>query len=89
MINQDGISDLLIAGNDFSSEVETGRNDAGIGLYLIGLGDGNFKTLPTTESGLFVSGDVKSMVPIKSGNQTVFVIGKNRDYLQVIGKTGR
>ncbi len=87
--NQDGISDLLIAGNDFSSEVETGRNDAGIGLYLIGLGDGNFKTLPTTESGLFISGDVKSMVPIKSGNQSVFVIGKNRDYLQVIGKTGR
>jgi hypothetical protein len=84
--NQDGISDLLVAGNDFSSEVETGRNDAGIGLYLVGQGDGHFKTMPTTESGLFIPGDVKTMVPIKVGQQTHFVVGKNRDFLQVVGR---
>ncbi len=87
--NQDGISDLLLAGNDFSSEVETGRNDAGFGLYLLGMGEGQFKSIPTTDSGLFVPGDVKTMVPIQFGNQTLYVIGKNQDYLQIIGKTMR
>ena len=85
--NKDGISDLLLAGNDFSSEVETGRNDAGVGLYLAGTGDGQFRSMPTTESGLFVPGDVKTMVPIRSGSQTFYIVGKNRDYLQVIGKS--
>ena len=85
--NEDGISDLLIAGNDFSSEVETGRNDAGNGLYLTGMGDGQFKSMPATESALFVPGDVKTSVSIRVGNQTLYVVGKNRDYLQVIGKT--
>jgi hypothetical protein len=85
--NEDGISDLLIAGNDFSSEVETGRNDAGNGLYLTGMGDGQFKSMPATESALFVPGDVKTSVSISVGNQTLYVFGKNRDYLQVIGKT--
>jgi hypothetical protein len=85
--NEDGISDLILAGNDFSSEVETGRNDAGIGLYLAGMGDGQFKAMPTTESDLFVPGDVKTSVPIRVGNETLYVVGKNRDYLQVIGKT--
>lgn len=87
--NKDGISDLLLAGNDFSSEVETGRNDAGVGLYLAGTGDGQFRSIPTTESGLFVPGDVKTMIPIRYGSQTFYVIGKNRDNLQVIGKAER
>jgi len=43
--------------------------------------------MPTTESGLFVPGDVKTMVPIRSGSQTFYIVGKNRDYLQVIGKS--
>ena len=33
-LNKDGKLDLLLVGNDYSTEVETGRNDAGIGLAL-------------------------------------------------------
>lgn len=83
--NQDGKEDLVIAGNDYASEVETGRNDAGIGLYLLGKGDGNFTPMPVTTSGLFLPGDVKSMVPIRIGNQLHLVVGKNQENVQVVG----
>lgn len=82
--NKDGIPDILVAGNDFSSEVETGRNDAGVGLYLIGLGKGTFKPMAPVSSGLFIPGDVKSMVPMTIANKIHYVIGKNQDYLQVV-----
>ena len=83
-INDDGIKDLVLAGNDFSTEVETGRNDAGIGLTLIGKGDGTFTAMPVTQSGFFVPGDVKCLEKINVGDKTVFIAGKNRDKLQLI-----
>ena len=36
--NQDGNLDILVAGNLYTAEVETPRNDAGIGLVLLGDG---------------------------------------------------
>jgi hypothetical protein len=35
-------------------------------------------------SGLFIPGDVKSMVPMTIANKIHYVIGKNQDYLQVV-----
>jgi hypothetical protein len=85
-INQDGKEDLIIAGNEYASEVETGRNDAGIGLYLVGKGDGNFMPMSSTTSGLYIPGDVKSIQSIRIGSQVHWVVGKNQENLQVIGQ---
>lgn len=57
-VNHDNLPDLIMVGNDYSTEVETGRNDAGIGLVLLNLGGGAFKTMPVTQSG-FYSGRCK------------------------------
>ena len=35
-INNDGILDLICGGNQYDSEVETGRAETGIGLVLMG-----------------------------------------------------
>ena len=35
--DQDGHADLLVAGNLYTSEIETPRNDAGMGLLLRGM----------------------------------------------------
>lgn len=83
-INDDGKLDLLLAGNDYSTEVETGRNDAGIGLALTGDGNGNFKALPVTLSGFYVPGDVKSLESITIKGKRSFVAGKNGAKLQLI-----
>jgi hypothetical protein len=63
----DGIADLLIAGNNHDSEVETPRYDAGTGLFLRGDGQGGFQPLRVYESGLYAAGNVKDVALIKLG----------------------
>ncbi len=78
----DGNQDIIISGNLYGSEIETPRNDAGIGLYLKGNGAGKFKSVPVTESGFFTPYNAKSMVKIKVNNYNAIIIGNNNDSLQ-------
>ncbi len=82
--DNDGILDALIAGNLFSSEVETPRNDAGYGLFLKGNNIGNFKAIESSESGFFTRGDVKDLKPISVDGKNYIIAGKNNDSLQFI-----
>lgn len=85
--DQDGLLDILIAGNMYASEVETPRNDAGFGAFLKGDGKGGFEAITASKSGFFVSGDVKNMAPIKVGESRYFIAAKNNDYLQFVKLT--
>jgi hypothetical protein len=83
-VNRDGYDDLLLAGNDYGTEVETGRNDAGIGLLLLGNGKGDFNPVSVTKSGFYVPGDVKCLESIFIQGNRCFIVGKNKDKIQVI-----
>ncbi|MFS4417472.1 VCBS repeat-containing protein [Maribacter sp. 2307ULW6-5] len=86
--NNDGNLDVLGAGNLYGSEVETPRNDAGYGLVLIGNGKGEFKALKPYETGVHISGEVKSIHKIRlAGGKEGFLIAKNNDFLQLIAKS--
>ncbi|MEO1050318.1 MAG: VCBS repeat-containing protein [Bacteroidota bacterium] len=84
----DGNLDILIAGNLFASEIETPRNDAGMGLYLRGDGKGNFEPVSYTKSGFYTPGDVKDMTMLSVGagvNKGVFIlVANNNNWLQAI-----
>lgn len=67
--------DILVAGNEYQTEVSTGRTDASLGLLLKGNGKGNFKSIPAYKSGLLMEGDVKSMLFV---NHNV-VVGINNE----------
>ena len=79
----DGHTDLLLAGNFYPLEVETGRNDAGKGLLLSGDGKGKFTPITLTESGFYDPGDVRaiSMIEKKNG-QKLIIVANNKDKLQ-------
>jgi enediyne biosynthesis protein E4 len=79
--NKDGLLDLVLAGNDYSAELETGLCDAGIGCYLQG-GPYNFK-IPNN-SGLFISGDVRGIKKITIKEMPCFLAYKNDEALQCI-----
>ena len=77
--------DLLLVGNNYGTELQTGRHDALIGLMLRGDGKGNFEALSVLESGFFVPGDATALVNlIGAGGRPLIVAGRNRDRLAVL-----
>ncbi|MBJ6367776.1 VCBS repeat-containing protein [Snuella sedimenti] len=73
----DGINDLLLAGNKYEAEVETSRADAGMGVYLKGKGNADFEYISSKKSGFFVPGNIKSILDIRAGDNTLIVVGEN------------
>ena len=65
-LNDDGHLDAVLGGNNYQSEVETTRNDAGLGAILMGKGDGNFTFLDNAESKLYLDGDLRDLQWIKT-----------------------
>lgn len=55
--NNDGHEDLFLSQNFFATEPETGRHDAGRGLWLRGDGHGGFRAIPAAESGIRIYGE--------------------------------
>jgi len=82
--DKDGNLDAIVAGNLFSSEIETPRNDGGYGVFLKGNNDGTFKALKPSESGFFTKGDVKDLEHINVDGKDFIIAAKNNDYLQFI-----
>lgn len=82
--NNDGSTDLLLAGNNLHVRPELGRADAGYGIMLAGDGNGNFDALDYFESGVFIQGEVRDMQHITIGEKQYIVIAKNNAPVQVI-----
>jgi enediyne biosynthesis protein E4 len=88
-LDEDGNLDILSVGNSYACEVLSGYYDAGIGNYLQGDGNGNFKAVPVTQSGFFVDGDAKAIAKLvsKEGRE-LFLVTQNRDSLKVFMMPG-
>jgi hypothetical protein len=69
--------DIVLVGNMYASDVNTGWYDASVGLYLRGDGRGNFQPSKADDSGLFADGDAKGMVEIIRPDKEVFLLVGN------------
>ncbi len=82
--NGDGFQDLLLGGNKYGVEVETGRCDAGIGALLLGDGKGKFQYLPNVSAGIWIPGEVRDLACLKGKNNRItLVVGNNNAKMQV------
>ncbi len=82
--NNDSITDIMLGGNQYQSEIETPRADASIGLVLSG--GTKPKVINTSESGLFVAGETKKIARIRLGKdqKEAFLFARNNDYLKLL-----
>lgn len=80
--DHDGDLDLLLSGNEYGMEIETGYLDAGIGLIL--RNEGNKKWTPIFGEGYDTKGDVTDVKPIKINGFNCFIVAKNRGFLQIL-----
>jgi hypothetical protein len=76
--NADGRMDLLMVGNDYSLNVETGRIDAGNGTLLLNDGKGGWSVPPNRDHGFWASLDARRLAPVKlADGKTGWIIANN------------
>ena len=81
-LNGDGYLDLLLAGNQTHGRVRTGNIDANYGQVYLNDKKGGFVYLPQNQSGLYLRGNVRSLMLIN--NQ--LIAGINSQKVQVYKK---
>ncbi len=83
-LNADGKPDLMLVGNDYGQQIETGPIDAGNGIVLLNDGKGNFTPQPACQSGLWATLDARSarLITSASGKKRL-IVGNNNGKMQV------
>ncbi|MBT5924987.1 MAG: VCBS repeat-containing protein, partial [Verrucomicrobia bacterium] len=79
----DGFQDLLLSQNSYAPQLETGHFDAGQGIMLSGLGNGQFEAVWPKQSGFSFPGDAKSLTFIdwNADAKPDVLISRNNDTL--------
>jgi len=78
-IDKDGYKDLLLAGNDYQTDVFTGRYDASYGCFLRGGPNKAFTVMPSAKTGFILKGDVKDMTIISLRNKERLILAAVND----------
>lgn len=78
-VNQDGHLDILLCGNINHAKLRVGKMDANYGLVLLGDGKLNFKTAAQASTGLWLRGDIRSVIQI---GKNWFIGRNNSEVLQ-------
>lgn len=83
-IDGDGYNDLLLAGNEYQTEVIRGRYDASYGCLLKGNKDKSFTVVAPAQSGFIVDGDVKDMSLLHMADHSRrLLVAVNNDTMRV------
>ena len=84
----DGKIDILVAGNNYAYRSQYGNSDASVGLLLKRNTKGQFEEVPSSATGLWLTGDVRSIGPVKrvsSGH--LMLVPRNNSSLSVMRRT--
>jgi len=78
-VNDDGKLDLLLTGNISATQPDFGSYDAGVGLVLLGDGDGNFSSMRPDESGFVTLGEGRDIGLLKEANSgnVIYLVSRN------------
>ncbi|MGN6297727.1 MAG: VCBS repeat-containing protein [Ginsengibacter sp.] len=80
----DGNLDVAINTNDFGADLNSGQYDALNGLVLKGDGTGNFAPLSILQSGIFIPGNGKALVSLRSkSGKLCLAASQNRGPLKI------
>lgn len=81
--DNDGNFDIILGGNLYNVKPEMGRYDASYGSFLKGDGKGNFKAVPTRQSGLTLGGELRDLVTINVSGKRYLLGARNNDSVLV------
>lgn len=78
-VTGNGYVDLILNGNLFDADIQSGAYNALNGLVLEGIGKGNFSALSILKSGIYVPGDGRGLVKITDAHGNRYVAAFQRD----------
>ncbi len=73
-LNQDGMTDIIMGGNNFEYKPQFSRLDANYGSVLLNSGDLNFEWQNYDTSGFFIKEEIKHIDIIKDNNGNSFIV---------------
>ena len=76
-LNQDGINDLITAGNFYGVVPHLGQYDAGIGTVLISDKAASLRVIPNQKHGLFLDREIRNMAIFTSGDKKILIAAIN------------
>ena len=83
--NKDGLPDLLLAGNsNYTEPTNTGFIQGSMGLVLLNQGNGEFKALTNTESGVWLSGQTNHLKLVKTKKGNEIIAARNNDSVIIL-----
>jgi enediyne biosynthesis protein E4 len=77
--DKDGMNDILLGGNLCRAKPETGIYDASYGTYLKGDGKGGFTWIRSSESGVSVKGEIRSIRKVRNKGRNLVLIARNNE----------
>ena len=81
-VNGDGNLDLLAVGNNYATQPDFGRYDAGFGLLLAGDGKGEFTAVKSSSSGFLVQGEGRDINVLRTfHNEKIYLVSRNNQSL--------
>jgi hypothetical protein len=78
-LNEDGNADLIVGGNFYGTDAQFGRHDASVGSVLLGDGKGEFRVVPSDESGLNMKGNVRSVALVNAADSRYLYVARNSE----------
>lgn len=78
-INLDGLLDIILVGNEYSTEVVSGKQDASTGTILLNKGSLSFSPMEAVKSGFSTTGDTRAVVKLSLGNEELLLLVSNNE----------
>jgi enediyne biosynthesis protein E4 len=80
--DKDGITDILLGGNQYRAKPEGGIYDASYGLLLKGTGNNKFVPVSPLASGIFTKGEIRDIKIFATIENRVIAVARNNDKLE-------
>ncbi len=77
--DEDGYLDLLVGGNNERAKPQIGGQRSSYGLLLLGSTDGNFQALSPRRSGVWIAGEMRAIVDLRSAQGLLWSVARNND----------
>ncbi|MFY0686387.1 MAG: VCBS repeat-containing protein [Cyclobacteriaceae bacterium] len=78
-LNNDGLQDIVLGGNDDTYKPQFSKLDASYGLVLLNDDNGGFKAINAMASGFHVSGEIKQISTIGISEETHLLVVRNEE----------